>query len=243
MRKSLTIRRVIGVVGTATLLFAGGLAYADITPPPPFTGCDFLTGGGFIFPTGSKGTFAVGGGCRHGSGIAGIPYWGHLEYHDHGLDLNVHWNDITAYFPEGTTGTDPQTGRYSVGLWHGEDRQVRRRRLRCESHGRGRTRHRGRVRHPADPERCDRLLDLPRRSPHVGRGHRRGWQHSTPQAQRFDHGGLRRVVPCRSITSRGTGSDDGRSTAALRRWRPAVARRVRHEPLRAAVRPSSVPPG
>ena len=35
MRKSLTIRRVIGVVGTATLLFAGGLAYADITPPPP----------------------------------------------------------------------------------------------------------------------------------------------------------------------------------------------------------------
>src|SRR5256886_16510213 len=110
MRKSLTIRRVIGVVGMATLLVAGGLAYADITPPPPFTGCDFLTGGGFIFPSDSKGTFAVGGGCRHGSGIAGVPYWGHLGYHDHGLDLNVHWNDITAYFPAGTTGTDPQTG-------------------------------------------------------------------------------------------------------------------------------------
>src|SRR5206468_3077833 len=56
MRKSLTIRRVIGVVGIATLVVAGGLAYADITPPPPpFTGCDFLTGGGFIFPSDSKG--------------------------------------------------------------------------------------------------------------------------------------------------------------------------------------------
>src|SRR5437879_13617174 len=73
--------------------------------------------GGFIFPTASKGTFAVGGGCRHGSGIAGVPYWGHLEYHDHGLDLNVHWNDITAYFPEGTTGTDPQTGQPTGTRW------------------------------------------------------------------------------------------------------------------------------
>ena len=118
MRKSVAIRTVIGVLGIATLVVVGGLANADITPPPPsLTGCDFLTGGGFIFPTASKGTFAVGGGCRHGSGIAGVPYWGHLEYHDHGLDLNVHWNDITAYFPEGPTGTDPQTGQPTGTRW------------------------------------------------------------------------------------------------------------------------------
>src|SRR2546428_2917436 len=68
MRKSVAIRTVIGVLGIATLVVVGGLANADITPPPPsLTGCDFLTGGGFIFPTASKGTFAIGGGCRHGS--------------------------------------------------------------------------------------------------------------------------------------------------------------------------------
>jgi hypothetical protein len=63
--------------------------------------CDFLTGGGFIFTTGSgtheeaKGTFAIGGGCKHDS-----PTWGHLEYHDHGNGLNAHWTNITGYFEE-----------------------------------------------------------------------------------------------------------------------------------------------
>src|SRR5207245_4132897 len=99
------------------LLATGGPAAAAISPPTRLAGCDFLAGGGVIVPDGSKGTLAVGGGCRHGSGIAGIPYWGHLEYHDHGLDLNVHWNDITAYFPEGPTGTDPQTGQPTGTRW------------------------------------------------------------------------------------------------------------------------------
>ena len=56
MRRSVVIRTVIGVLGIAALVVVGGLANADISPPPPLTECDFLTGGGFIFPDGSKGT-------------------------------------------------------------------------------------------------------------------------------------------------------------------------------------------
>jgi hypothetical protein len=76
--------------------------------------CDFLTGGGYIFTTASgqhaiaKGTFAIGGGCKHGS-----PTWGHLGYHDHGTGLNVHWNEITAYLleGEGDTSESPKNGQ------------------------------------------------------------------------------------------------------------------------------------
>ena len=100
-------------------LFALGIAVAlvaltqraVIAHPAP---CDFLTGGGFIMTTGSnthavaKGTFAIGGGCKHGT-----PTWGHLEYHDHGNDLNAHWLTITAYLAEGDgvgdTSVDPKT--------------------------------------------------------------------------------------------------------------------------------------
>jgi len=119
MRQPVTLRAVISLLGIATLVLVGSFAIADITPPPPPPSgqCDFLTGGGFIFPTIDKGTFAIGGGCRHGSGINGAPYWGHLEYQDHGLDLNVHWIDITAYFPEGDTGTDPKTGQPTGTRW------------------------------------------------------------------------------------------------------------------------------
>jgi hypothetical protein len=74
--------------------------------------CDFLTGGGFIITTASgthepaKANFGVGGGCKHGS-----PTWGHLEYHDHGTGLNVHWTSIRAYLLEGEEvgRTDPRT--------------------------------------------------------------------------------------------------------------------------------------
>ena len=82
-----------------------------IAHPAP---CDFLTGGGFIITTGggthapAKGNFGIGGGCKHGT-----PTWGHLEYHDHGNGLNVHWLTITAYLAEGDglgdTGFDPKT--------------------------------------------------------------------------------------------------------------------------------------
>src|ERR1041384_5235648 len=96
-RRRTTMRRIIGGLGVcgavaAALLIAGRAADAWEQP------CDFLTGGGFIFTTGSgthdeaKGTFAIGGGCKHGSQTCG-----HLEYHDHGNDLNAHWTSITAY--------------------------------------------------------------------------------------------------------------------------------------------------
>jgi len=67
-----------------------------------------LTGGGFIVrDSGAKANFGVGGECKHGS-----PTWGHLEYHDHGTDLNVHWTSITAYLDlDGDTGADPKTGQ------------------------------------------------------------------------------------------------------------------------------------
>jgi len=73
-------------VAALTLVLASGSASA--------WECDFLTGGGFIIRnSGAKANFGVGGGCKDGS-----PTWGHLEYHDHGTGLNVHWTSITGYF-------------------------------------------------------------------------------------------------------------------------------------------------
>jgi len=98
-------------LGIAVALVALTTEPTLIAHPAP---CDFLTGGGFIMTTGSnthdiaKGTFAIGGGCKNGT-----PTWDHLEYHDHGNDLNAHWLTITAYLAEGDglgdTGVDPKT--------------------------------------------------------------------------------------------------------------------------------------
>src|SRR5687767_12525799 len=105
-------------IKAATLALGISVAFAALTTqqtvsawPAP---CDFLTGGGFIITTGggthepAKGNFGIGGGCKHGS-----PTWGHLEYHDHGNGLNVHWETITAYLADGDglgdTATDPKT--------------------------------------------------------------------------------------------------------------------------------------
>jgi hypothetical protein len=75
----------------------------DTLPP-----CDFMAGGGWIVYNGNKATFGVGGGCKFGS-----PTWGHLEYIDHGLGLNVHGTSVTGYFftDDGSNGTDPKTGQ------------------------------------------------------------------------------------------------------------------------------------
>ena len=62
MRQPVTLRAVISLLGIATLVLTSTLAFADITPPPPpFSGkCDFLTGGGFIYPNGAdKGNFGL----------------------------------------------------------------------------------------------------------------------------------------------------------------------------------------
>lgn len=92
------------------LLGAGALALGLVSTSAA-AHCDFITGGGWIITEGyaahspgshapAKGTFGAGGGCKHGD------EWGHLEYHDHGNGLNVHWLTITYYnqFP-GTTDT------------------------------------------------------------------------------------------------------------------------------------------
>ena len=76
---------------------------AVIAQQPP---CDFMTGGGYIFPpaqatpfepTGAKGTFGAAGGCRDGSNF------GHLEYQDKGTGLKVHSASITAYMVDNVT--------------------------------------------------------------------------------------------------------------------------------------------
>ena len=58
-------------------------AHADITceagpPPAGCSGGDFVTGGGWITPSGAKANFGVAGGIKQGA------FWGHLVYNDHG---------------------------------------------------------------------------------------------------------------------------------------------------------------
>src|SRR2546425_10157028 len=85
MRQPVTLRAVISLLGIATLvLVAGSFAIADITPPPPpppGEQCDFLTRGGFIFPTASKGALAIAGGGRPRPGGNRAPCCRHLGYH------------------------------------------------------------------------------------------------------------------------------------------------------------------
>ena len=96
------MRKLISVLGIAALALAAG------APASAWVTCDFLTGGGFIVrDSGAKGNFGIGGSCRPGGDGHGL--WGHLEYHDHGTGLNVHWLTITAYVDGGDDGTDPKT--------------------------------------------------------------------------------------------------------------------------------------
>lgn len=97
------------VLAIAPLLFTVDPASPQVPPsfqcqPPSATAThpgDFLTGGGFIVNAtgsttpGEKANFGVGGGCKQGGGGHGL--WGHLEYIDHSIGLNVHWTTITAY--------------------------------------------------------------------------------------------------------------------------------------------------
>jgi hypothetical protein len=85
--------RIAIKLGVLTLFLTSGSVFAQ--------GCDFVTGGGFIFFNSSRANFGVGGGCKDGS-----PTFGHLEYVDHGMGLNVHWTSITGYFDLGGNGVD-----------------------------------------------------------------------------------------------------------------------------------------
>jgi hypothetical protein len=112
-KRARTISRLVSAFVAAGLVLGAAVVVVGTAPGVKAcvttTGCDFLTGGGWIVYRGAKANFGVGGGCKHGSGTNGIPYWGHLEYIDHGKGLNVHATSITAYFPDGDTGTDPKT--------------------------------------------------------------------------------------------------------------------------------------
>ena len=116
LRKWKTIVFIILVAGAVPLLTA------DITSAWV---CDFMTGGGWIVYNGNKGTFGVGGGCKHGSGTNGVPYWGHLEYHDHGYNpsvtngqgLNVHWTSITGYMEIDTQASSDKDPKRTGARW------------------------------------------------------------------------------------------------------------------------------
>ena len=84
------MRRIIGLLAAAALVLTGGAAGAQAQT------CDFVTGGGYIVNNDAKANFGVGGSCKLGGD--GHVLWGHLEYIDHGADLNVHWTTITGYF-------------------------------------------------------------------------------------------------------------------------------------------------
>jgi hypothetical protein len=108
--ESRTIRRLVSAFVVAGLVLGAAVLVVGIAPGVKAcitpSGCDFLTGGGWIVYKGNKATFGVGGGCKFGS-----PTWGHLEYQDHGMGLNVHGTGVTAYMDAGGDGTDPKTGQ------------------------------------------------------------------------------------------------------------------------------------
>ncbi len=91
-------------IAALALVLASGAANAA---------CDVMTGGGFIINNGAQANFGVAGGCKDG-----MPTFGHLEYIDHGVSLNVHWTSITAYQFE-SDGTDskgrPTGSRFICG--------------------------------------------------------------------------------------------------------------------------------
>ena len=83
------------VVGAVTL--TRGSASAHFVPRP----CDKVTSGGFVFTdTGAKANFGAHGGCKDSGPDA--PFWGHLNYVDHGpgyglTNYHVSSTRITGY--------------------------------------------------------------------------------------------------------------------------------------------------
>ena len=102
--RAIWTRLALGIATLALALASGAANAVD--------DCDFLTGGGFIIVNGDKANFGVGGGCKDG-----MHTWGHLEYIDHGLGLNVHWMSITAYLEESSDTYDghPIGSRFICG--------------------------------------------------------------------------------------------------------------------------------
>ena len=108
------MRRVISILGGAAL----ALVLAGFPEAAWAHRCDFVTGGGWIQLTGAIANFAIGGGCKENGPDA--PFWGHLNYLDHGSTLkpataptpfHVHWTSITAYREIETRGSETNPKR------------------------------------------------------------------------------------------------------------------------------------
>jgi hypothetical protein len=96
---------------TRYALGVAALALGFISAPAGATApCDFLTGGGFIITAANglhppaNANFGVAGGCKKNGPDA--PFWGHLNYVDHGFTppLHVRSLTITGYREVQTTG-------------------------------------------------------------------------------------------------------------------------------------------
>jgi hypothetical protein len=94
------------VPGVADVVISS--AHADITcqpipappSPPGCTPADFVTGGGWITPSGAKANLAVAGGIKQGT------FWGHLTYIDHGSGgPQVKGTGVTGYTADPTLPT------------------------------------------------------------------------------------------------------------------------------------------
>ncbi len=111
------------VTGVADIVVSS--AHADITCtvlPPPCSGSDFVTGGGWIASPsdpGAKANFAVAGGIKNGA------FWGHLMYIDHASNgPRVKGTGVTAYSAvdpttrdiEGTAEINSQPGNYQADV-------------------------------------------------------------------------------------------------------------------------------
>jgi hypothetical protein len=87
----------VTINGLADVIIASAHADIDCQGNPACTGGDFVTGGGWIVPSGARANFAVAGGIKNND------FWGHLQYIDHGTGLRVHGTGVTAYVVTGTT--------------------------------------------------------------------------------------------------------------------------------------------
>ena len=118
---SITVNALHVIIpGTADVVISS--AHADVTcqgPPTCNSPDDFVTGGGWINPSGAKDNFAVAGGYKNGG------LWGHLEYIDHGTGMKVKGTGVSKYVVitgtttrhiEGTADIDGDPGTYAVDV-------------------------------------------------------------------------------------------------------------------------------
>jgi hypothetical protein len=106
----------LGALVAAAVALTRVPAVAHGVPSP----CDFITGGGFIFKDdGSRANFGVHEGCKKNGPDA--PFWGHLNYVDHGGYLgktpyHVNSTSITGYLVDDPGGDPSSTARDTCGI-------------------------------------------------------------------------------------------------------------------------------